>query len=68
MGLTWDEFLELASVISNLQIPIVFFNEEEIGSKEKNRRVAAAAKDYIEFFNNLKYMQFMDELRISLSN
>ena len=65
MGLTWDEFLKLASVISNLKIPIANFNNDEIGINEKNRRVAAAAKDYLEFFIDFKFMQFMEEARIS---
>ena len=40
-------------------------SEEEIDIKEKNRRVSVAAKDYVEFFNDLKYMEFMNEVRIS---
>ena len=67
MGLTWDEFLKLATVIQNLHWSIGFFHMDVIGIKEKNRRVAAAAKDYFEFFNDLKYMQFMEEVRISLT-
>ena len=65
MGLTWDEFLKLATVITNLDDSINYFASEKIGIKEKNRRVAAAAKDYLEFFNGLKYMHFIEELRIS---
>ena len=65
MGLTWDEFLKLATVISNLGKPIAYFKTEKIGIKEKNRRVAAAAKDNPEFFNDLTYMQFMEDVRIS---
>ena len=66
MGLTWDEFLNLATVITNLQKSIVFiFNNKRSGIEEKNRGVAAAAKDYLEFFNGLKYMFFIEELRIS---
>ena len=67
MGLTWDEFLKLATIINNLAFPIFYFNKEQIGIKEKNRRVAAAAKDYFEFFNELKYTQFMEEVRISFT-
>ena len=68
MGLTWDEFLELATVINNLALPIYYFNSEEIDIKEKNRRVSAAANDYLEFFNDLKYKQFMNEVRISFES
>ena len=67
MGLTWDEFLKLASVISNLWNGIYYFDKEQKGIKEKNRRVAAAAKDYFEFFNDFKYKQFMEEVRISFT-
>ena len=66
MRLTWDEFLELASVISNLTIPINNFNSKEIEFKEKKRRVIGAAKDYLEFFNDFKYIEFMNEVRKSL--
>ena len=67
MGLTWDEFLKLATVITNLNLSIYYFDKEEIDIKEKNRRVAAAAEEYQEFFNHFKYMQFMNEVRISLT-
>ena len=65
MGLTWDEFLKLATVISNLKKPIDDFYNKQIGIKELNRRVAAAAIIYKEFFNDLKYFEFMEEVRIS---
>ena len=65
MGLTWDEFLKLATVISNLKKPIDDFYNKQIGIKELNRRVAAAAKDYLESFKDFKYMHFMEEVRIS---
>ena len=65
MGLSWDEFLELASVISNLYEPIIDFHVEDIVIREKNRRVREAAKEYLEFFDDLKYMEFMNEVRIS---
>ena len=65
MGLTWDEFLKLATVISNLREPIRYFNDKRIEIKGRNRRVAAAAKNYIEFFNDLNYMHFMEKVRIS---
>ena len=67
MGLTWEEFLKLASIITNLNVSIFYFDDKKIEIKEKNRRVAAAAKDYLEFFNDFKYMQFMEEVRISLT-
>ena len=67
MGLTWDEFLKLATVITNLNLSIYYFDDEKIEIKEKNRRVAAAAKNYFEFFNDLKYLQFMNEVRTSLT-
>ena len=68
MGLTWDEFLNLATVLTNLNDSIYDFASEKIGIKEKNRRVAAAAKDYLEFFNDFKYMRFMEKVRTSFSN
>ena len=68
MGLTWNEFLKLASVISNLHGSIFFFKSNNIGIKGRNRRVATAAKEYLEFFNDFKYMQFMNEVRISFTN
>ena len=65
MGLTWDEFLKLATIITNLDDSIYYFDKEEIEIKEKNRRVATAAKNYLEFFNEMKYIHFMNEVRIS---
>ena len=65
MGLTWEEFLKLATVITNLHDSIYYVDDEEIEIKEKNRRVATAGKDYLEFFNDLKYKHFMEEVRIS---
>ena len=65
MELTWDEFLKLATIITHLDDSIFYFDSKELGIKEKNRRVAAAAKNYLEFFNDLKYMHFMKEVRIS---
>ena len=67
MGLTWDEFLKLATVISNLDDSIYYFNRTKKEIKENNQRVAAAAKDYLEFFQDLKYIHFMNEVRISLT-
>ena len=76
MELTWDEFLEIATVISNLREAIVknmginmhldMRINMLIRVKDKNRRVAAAAKHYQEFFNDLKYMQFIEEIRRSV--
>ena len=68
MGLTWDEFLKLATIITNLDDSISYFNRTKKEIKENNQRVAAAAKDYLEFFEDLKYIQFMNEVRISLTN
>ena len=68
MGLTWDEFLKLATIITNLEDPIYYFDRKEIEIKEKNRRVAAAAKDYLELLNDPKYLEFMNEVRLSLTN
>ena len=65
MGLTWEEYLQLAAVIKNLTDSIDFFDKEEIEIKEKNQRVFAAANKYQEFFSDVKYMKFMEELRIS---
>ena len=67
MVLTWEEFLKLATGISNLRYSIYDFVDNEIEIEEKNRRVAAAAINYKEFFNDLKYLQFMNEVRISLT-
>ena len=68
MGLTWDEFLKLATIIRNLDDSIYYFDSKEIGINEKNQRVAAAAIDYLEFFKDVKYIQFMNEVRISFTN
>ena len=68
MGLTWDEFLKLATVITNLTNSIYYFNREKKGTKEKNQRVAAAAEDYLEFFSDSNYKQFMNEVRTSFTN
>ena len=66
MGLTLEEFLQLATVITNLAISIGNFDlDPEIDIKEKNRKVATAAINYNEFFNDLKYMKFIDEVRFS---
>ena len=66
MGLTWDEFLKLATIITNLDDSMYYFDDQKIEIKEKNRRVAAAAIQYNEFFNDLKYIQFINEVRIVL--
>ena len=67
MGLTWDQFLKLATIISNLNVSIFYFDDKKIKIEEKNRRVAAAAKDYLELFDDLKYMEFMTNVRISFT-
>ena len=60
MGLTWDEFLKLATIITNLDDSIYYYAHQTI--------IKAAAKEYREFFNDLKYMHFMNEVRISFIN
>ena len=64
MVLTWEEYLQLAAVVTNLDDSLYYFDDEKIEIKEKNRTVAAAAKEYYEFFNELKYMHSMEEVRI----
>ena len=65
MGLTWDDFLKLAAVITNLHDSIYYFDDTEIDIDEKHRRVAAAAQRYKDFFTDLKYSDFMKVVRIS---
>ena len=65
MGLTWDDFLKLTVVITNLHDSIKYFKSSQIDIKEKHRRVAAAAQRYKEFFTDLKYSDFMKVVRIS---
>ena len=65
MGLTWDEFLKLATVITNLDDSIYYFDDQKTKIEEKDRKIAAAAKDYLEFFDDLKYMNFMADVRIT---
>ena len=66
MELTWEQFLQLATVVTNLRDSI---ENLDLGPDsdivEKNRKVSAAAINYKEFFNDLKYMKFMDEVRLS---
>ena len=66
MGLTWDDFLKLTVVITNLHDSIGYFKSSQIDIKEKHRRVAAAAQRYKDFFKDLKYSDFMKVVRISL--
>ena len=68
MKLTWEEYLQLAAVITNLTVSIRYFDNQEIEITEKNRRVAAAANKYEEFFRVSKYMKFMEEVRNSFKN
>ena len=68
MGLTWDEFLKLATIITNLDDSIYYYDHQTIKIKEKNRRVAGAAIHYLDFFRDLKYIHFMNEVRISFIN
>ena len=68
MRLTWEDFLQLAAVVTNLRDSIEnFYFAPEDDIKEKNRKVAASAKNYKEFFNDLKYMKFMNEVRLSFT-
>ena len=68
MVLTWEEYLQLAAIVTNLSDSFYYFDDKKIEMKEKNRRIEAAAKEYHDFFNALKYMHFMKEVRISLAN
>ena len=64
MELTWEEFLQLATVVTTLRDSIGdFILGPENDIKDEHRKVAAAAINYREFFNDLKYMIFMDEVR-----
>ena len=65
--LTWDEFLKLATIITNLDDSLYFFKSKNIETEKKNQRVAAAAKEYLDFFNDSKYIYFMNEVRISFT-
>ena len=73
MALTWKEFLELAKIITNLDNAIYYFDDQsqfdhkKIEFELKNRRVAVAAINYKEFFNDTKYVRFMNEVRISFT-
>ena len=55
MGLSWEEYLQLADVIKNLNDSIY-----------KNRNVVPAAKAYEEFFDDVRFMQFMAKIRLTL--
>ena len=65
MGLTWDNFLKLAAVIKNLRDSIYQYNNPEINIKEKHRRLTAASQRYKDLFEDLKYSEFMKQVRIS---
>ena len=68
MGLTWEDFLQLAAVVTNVRDSIGNFSREpKLDIKEKNQKVAAAAVNYREFFNAFKYMRFMEKVRISFT-
>ena len=62
MGLTWDEFLNLAAVITNLHDSIFY----HVDAKIEHRRVATAAQRYKDFFKHLKYSDFMKVVRTCL--
>ena len=65
MRLTWDDLLKLTAVITNLALSINYFDDPNIEIKEKHRRVAAAAQRYKDFFEDLKYSDFMKVVRMS---
>ena len=65
--LTWDEFLKLSTIVTNLDDSIYFFKSKNKEIKKKNQRIAAAAKEYLDFFNDSKYIYFMNEVRISFT-
>ena len=66
MKLTWDDFLNLASIVTNLYESICDFNEQEITIQQKNRRVADTANEYRNFFKDSKYFEFIKIVGISL--
>ena len=68
MTLIWKEFLNLTDVLRNLIEPLHNFYTEKIDIKELNRRVAKAAKDYLAFFKDAKYMEFTNTMRSGLNN
>ena len=65
MELTWNDFLDLASVIKNLFDSIHDFEDPEIVIVDKHRRVDQAAREYQVFFQDLKYLEFMKKVRLS---
>ena len=65
MELTWEDFLGLAAIITNLYNTIGSFQSVKIDIKEKHRRVEAAARNYQELFKESKYVNFMKKVRIS---
>ena len=64
MTLTWEEFLNLAAVVQNLDEPIDNFFDKKIDIKEFNRRVAKAVKKYLDLFEDVEYMEFAKYMRI----
>ena len=58
MKLTWEDFLKLASIVTNL--------DDSIRKKQNHQRVAEAANEYRNFFKDSKYVDFMKIVRISL--
>ena len=55
MGLTWDEFLKLTTVIYNLALPIDDFISEEIEIGETNRFKTKSSKTVCSSRTILKY-------------
>ena len=64
MTLTWEEFLNLAAVVQNLREPIHNFFYKKIDIKELNRQVAEAVQDYLDLFEDAKYIEFANNMRI----
>ena len=66
MKLIWDDFLNLASIVTNLYESICDFYEEEFTIQQKHRRVADTANEYRNFFKDSKYFEFIKIVRIRL--
>ena len=62
---TWYDFLQFAAFITNLFDAIYYFDVPNIEINEKHRIVAQAALRYEDFFKDLKYSEFIEDVRIS---
>ena len=65
MRLTWDDFLKLAAVITNLRNSILDFGFPLSKLVEKRRGILAAVQRYQDFFKDSKYSECMEKIRIS---